>query len=66
MAISKAEPVHIIGKLNSEEKKSAPFKDTIRRRPTLKELQEKESVYPCLDLLGVLDDLLEKGVIQLP
>jgi len=38
MAVSKAEPVRITGKPNSEEKRSVPFKDTIRRRPTLKEL----------------------------
>jgi len=42
-----------------------PFKDTMRRHPTLKELQEKR--YPFLDsgLPGTLDELLEKGAIQL-
>jgi len=33
MTVSKAEPVRITGKPNSEEKRSVPFKDTIRRRP---------------------------------
>jgi len=43
-----------------------PFKDTMRRRPTLKELQEKKCPFPNLDFSGMLDDLLEKWVIQLP
>ena len=43
-----------------------PFKDTMRRRPTLKELQDKKYPLPDSDLSGMLDDLLEKGVIQLP
>jgi len=43
-----------------------PFKETIRKRPTLKELQEKKYPFPNSDLPGMLDDLLEKGVIQLP
>jgi len=41
------------------------FEDTIRRRLTLKELQEKKYPFPDLDLPGMLDDLLEKGFIQL-
>jgi len=41
------------------------FKDATRRRTPVKEFQEKK--YPLLDsdLSGMLDDLLEKGVIQL-
>jgi len=46
MPIIKAEPVCITGKPNSEEKRSMPFKDTMRRRPTLKELQEKKYPFP--------------------
>jgi len=65
MTVSKAEPVRIIGKLNSVEKRSVPFKDTIRRLPNLKELQEKKYLFPDSDLLGMLDDLLEKQGIQL-
>jgi len=49
-----------------EEKRGMPFKDMMRRRPTLKELQEKKYPYPNLDLPRMLDDLLKKGVIQLP
>jgi len=37
-----------------------------RKRPTLKELQEKKYPFLDLDLSGMLDDLLEKGVIELP
>ena len=40
-------------------------KNTIRRRPTLKELQEKKYLFPDSNLPEMLDDLLEKGVIQL-
>jgi len=39
MSISKAEPVHIIGKPKVEDEGNVPFKDTIRRRPTLIEIQ---------------------------
>jgi len=65
MTISEAEPVRIMGRPNSEEKRSAPFKDMIRRHPTLKELQEKKYPFPNSDLPGILDDLLEKEVTQL-
>ena len=65
MTVTKAEPVCITGKPNSEEKRGMLFKDTMRRRPTLKELQEKKYLFPDLDLPGTLDVLLEKGVIQL-
>jgi len=34
MTVTKTEPVYITGKLNSEEKRGIPFKDTMRRRPT--------------------------------
>jgi len=50
MTVSKAEPVRITGKPNSKEKRSTPFKDTIRRCPTLKELQEKKYPFPDSDL----------------
>ena len=66
MIVFKFVPICITGKLNSEEKRSMPFKDTMRRRLTLKELQEKKYSFLDSDLPGVLDDLLEKGVIQLP
>jgi len=38
----------------------------MRRRPPLKELQEKKYLFPDSDLPGILDDVLEKGVIQCP
>jgi len=40
MTISKVGPVQILGGPNPREKRRLHFKDTIRRRPTLKELQE--------------------------
>ena len=36
MNISRPEPIWITGRPNPKEKRSAPFRDTIRRRPTLK------------------------------
>ena len=65
MNVTKAKLVRITGKPNFEKKRSMPFKDTMRRLPTLKELQEKKYPFPDSDLLGMLDDLLKKGVIQL-
>jgi len=38
ITISKVEPVQSKRKSNLEEKRSMPFKDTIRRQPTLKEI----------------------------
>ena len=38
MSISKAKPVRITGRPNLVEKRSVPFKDTTRIRPTVKEL----------------------------
>jgi len=56
----------IARKQRQEEKWSAPFKDSTRRRPMLKELQKKKYPFPYSYLSGMLDNLLEKGVIQLP
>jgi len=66
MTISKVGPVWTSGEPNPEQKRSVPFKHMIRRHPALKELQEKR--YPFLDsnFAGMPQDLLEKGVIQLP
>ena len=47
MSISKAEPVQNTGSPNLEEKINTPFKDATRRRPTLKEFQERK--YPFAD-----------------
>jgi len=65
MSISTAKLVWIIGKPKSKEKRSAP-KDPTRRHTTLKELQEKKYLFPNSSLLRMFDDLLEKGIIQLP
>ena len=42
LIIARAKPVQTKGGPNSKEKRSAPFKDMIRKFPTLKELQEKK------------------------
>jgi len=60
------QPIHIMGKPKLEGKKSPSFKVATKKRPTLKELQEKKYPFPDSDLLGMLDDLLQKGVIKLP
>ena len=65
MTIFKTRPVRILGGPNLEEKTSTPFKNTIRRCPTLKELQEKKCPFLDSDLVRMVDDLLNKGVIQL-
>ena len=55
-----------MGKPKLEGKKSSLFKDETKKRPTLKELQEKKYSFPDSNLSGMLDDLLDKGVIELP
>ena len=42
------------------------MRDAGKKCLTLKELQEKKYPFPDLDLSGMLDDLLEKGIIELP
>ncbi|KAK9677082.1 hypothetical protein RND81_11G120500 [Saponaria officinalis] len=42
------------------------FQGYMRTRPTLKELEKKKYPFPDSDLAGMLDDLLEKKVIELP
>ena len=66
MATSTGEPVRIFGKPKYKNKKSELSKDAGKKRPTLKELQEKKYPFPDSDLLGILDDLLQNGVIELP
>jgi len=55
-----------MGKPKLGGKKSSLFKVATNKRPTLKEFQEKKYPFPDSDLLGMLDDLLEKRVIELP
>ena len=64
MATFVEEPVRISGKSRPEGKKGAPLRDVGRKRPTLKELQEKNYPFPDLDLSGMLDDLLENRIIE--
>jgi len=66
MSISISQPIRIMEKPKLGGKKSSSFKVVTNKRPTLKELQEKKYPFPDSDLLGMLDDLLEKGVIELP
>jgi len=42
------------------------MRDVGKKCPTLKELQKRKDPFPNSDLLGMMDDLLEKGVIKLP
>ena len=66
MAASTRELVRISRKPKYENKKSGSAKDTGKKRPTLEELQEKKYPFPDLDLSGMLDDLLQIRVIELP
>jgi len=66
MTISTEEPVRISGKSRPEGKKTSFSKETTKRSPTLKELQEKKYPFPDSDLLGMLDDLFENKIIELP
>ena len=66
MSTFTSQPIRITGKPKLGGKKSSSFNVVIKKRPTLKELQEKKYLFLNSDLLGMLDDLLEKGVIELP
>jgi len=66
MVTSTEGPVRISGKPRLEKKKGSSLRDGGRKRPTLKELQEKKYPFPNSDLLGMLDVLLENGIIELP
>ena len=65
MPISINEPIQITGKPKLEDKKSMSFKHATKKRSTLKEFQGKEHLFPDPDLSGLLDNLIEKGVIGL-
>ena len=66
MFTSTSQPIHITGKPKFGGKNSLSFKVATKKRTTLKELQEKKYPFPDSDLSSMLDDLLEKGVIELP
>jgi hypothetical protein len=57
-------------KISVKDKKKGDQKETRPRekdgRPSLKELQERKYPFPDSDVPGMLEDLLEKKVIQLP
>jgi len=66
MGISTGESVRISRKPKHKNKKGGFSKDTGKKHPTLKELQEKKYPFPNSDLSGMLDDLIENGLIELP
>jgi len=66
MSITTSESIRISGKSRVEEKQRPPMKEVGTKRPKLKELQERKYPFPDSDLSGMLDDLLEKGIIELP
>jgi len=66
MTIFTEEPMGISGKSRPKGKKASFSKETTRRHPTLKELQEMKYPFPDLDLSGMLDDLLENKIIEPP
>jgi len=55
-----------MGKPKLEDNKSTSFKDATKKRPALKEFQEKKCPFPISDLLGMQDDLLKKRITELP
>ncbi|XP_074315668.1 uncharacterized protein LOC141651875 [Silene latifolia] len=59
-------PVKISSRPKFEKKKESYAYNYQQNKPTLKELQAKKYPFPDSDLSGMLDDLLEKKVIQLP
>ena len=66
MSTSTSQLIWIMGKPKPDDKKSMLFKDVTKKHSTLKELQEKKCPFSNLDLSGMPDDLLKKGVIELP
>ena len=66
MVIFAKGPTRISRKLRLKEKKGSSLRDEGRKKPTLKERQEKKYPLPDSDLSGMLDDLLESGIIELP
>ena len=66
MSVTTSKLFRISRKQGAEEKPRPSTRDAGKKRPTLKELQEKKYPFLNSDLLGILDDLLEKGIIELP
>ncbi|KAM2151279.1 hypothetical protein ACFX1R_045745 [Malus domestica] len=60
-------PVKISSKNKAKEiKRSEPSRTQDRYKNTLRELKQKTSFFPDSDVATMLDDLLEKKVIELP
>jgi len=59
MSTSTSQPIRITGKPKLEDKKSPQFKDSTKKRPMLKELQEKKFLFSNSDLSGMLNDLCQ-------
>ena len=65
MTFSTKETVRISWKFRSEGQKALYYRQTTNKHPTLKEVQEKKYLFPLLDLLIMLDDLLKNKMIKL-
>ena len=60
-------PVKISCKIKTKEiKRDEPFRTQDKYRNTLRELEQKTYPFPDSDMAAMLDDLLEKEVIELP
>jgi len=66
MATFAETPLCILVKSRPKEKKGSPSRDGGRKKPMLKELQEKKYPFSDLDLLRMLDGLLQSRIIKLP
>jgi len=64
IATSIKEPIWISRKPRVEERKGSSLRDKGRNQPMLKDLQENKYPFSDLNLLGMLEDLLEKGMIE--
>jgi len=65
ITVSTGEPVRISGKSRPQGKNTSFSKDTTKKHPTLKELQERKYQFPNSNLSGMLDELLENKIIEL-
>jgi len=59
-------PILISGEPELEEKKGSSFRGGGRKRPTLKELQERKYLFPDSNLLGMLEYFPKNGIVKLP
>ena len=65
ITISTKEHVRISGKSRPEGKKVLFLKETTKKRPTLKELQEKKYAFHNSNLSGISNDPFENKIIEL-